>query len=220
MVSIVVPAYNEADRIVPVLRAAVACALADEVIVVNDASSDATSRVAASIQGVRVLDLPTNRGKGGAMAAGAKAAKGDVLVFVDADLVGVRSEHIAQIVRPMLHNECDMCIGVFRGGKFWSTNAQVIFPWFSGQRAIKRSLFERIPYLTEIGMGAEITINTFARRYGARVKRVILQGVSNTHKERKLGVVKGTAARAKMYKEMAHAVVRAQRRRSRTQFWK
>ncbi|MCW5943764.1 MAG: glycosyltransferase [Fimbriimonadaceae bacterium] len=220
MVSIVVPAYNEAERIVPVLRAALGCALADEVIVVNDASLDATSRVAASVEGVRVIDLPTNHGKGGAMAAGARAAKGDVLVFVDADLVGIRAEHIGQIVRPMIHNECDMCIGVFRGGKFWSTNAQVIFPWFSGQRAIKRSLFERIPYLTEIGMGAEITINTFARRYGARVKRVILQGVSNTHKERKLGVVRGTAARAKMYKEMAHAVVRAQRRRPKAPFWK
>lgn len=213
MVAIVIPAYNEEQRITTVLRAALASKLADEVIVVSDASRDRTADVARRFEGVRVIELPFNMGKGGAMAAGVAATRANVLVFVDADLRGLRGEHVDQIVRPLLEDSCDMCIGVFRGGKFWSDTAQRISPYISGQRAMKRALFESIPFLGEIRMGVEVTINTYAKRSRARIMRVVLRGVSNTHKERKLGLVKGTAARAKMYKEIARAMMRMRRRR-------
>lgn len=213
MVAIVIPAYNEEQRITTVLRAALASKLADEVIVVSDASRDRTADVARRFEGVRVIELPFNMGKGGAMAAGVAATRANVLVFVDADLRGLRGEHVDQIVRPLLDDSCDMCIGVFRGGKFWSDTAQRISPYISGQRAMKRALFESIPFLGEIRMGVEVTINTYAKRSRARILRVVLRGVSNTHKERKLGLVKGTAARAKMYKEIARAMMRMRRRR-------
>ena len=60
---------------------------------------------------------------------------------MDADLSGLKPEHVDQIIRPLLENRCDMCIGVFRGGKFWSDTAQRISPYISGQRAMKRDLF-------------------------------------------------------------------------------
>lgn len=213
MVAIVIPAYNEEQRITTVLRAALASKLADEVIVVSDASRDRTAEVARRFDGVRVIELPFNMGKGGAMSAGVAATQADVLVFVDADLRGLRGEHIDQILRPLLDDQCDMCIGVFRGGKFWSDTAQRISPYISGQRAMKRTLFESIPFLGDLRMGVEVTINTYAKRARARIVRVVLRGVSNTHKERKLGLVKGTAARAKMYKEIARAMMRMRRRR-------
>jgi hypothetical protein len=62
-------------------------------------------------------------------------------------------------------------------------------------------------------MGIEVTINTYAKRQKARVKRVVLRGVSNTFKEQKMGLVKGAAARARMYTEIGRAMVRMRRRR-------
>lgn len=211
-VAVIIPAYNEEQRIGNVLRAVTRARMVQEVIVVSDASQDRTAMVARTFPGVRVLELPFNTGKGGAMAAGAAATDADLLAFVDADLSGLRSDHVDGIIRPLLENRCDMCIGVFRGGKFWSDTAQRISPYISGQRAIKRSLFEKIPALAEIRMGVEVAINTYAKRHKAKVIRVVLRGVSNTYKERKLGLMKGAAARAKMYAEIGRAIVRMNRK--------
>jgi len=210
----IVPAYNEEARIAGVLKAVTSASLIDEVIVVSDASYDRTAEIARSINGVKVIELPFNMGKGGAMAAGVAATKAPIIAFVDADLLGFRAEHLDAIIKPILDGTCDMCIGVFRGGKFWSDTAQRISPYISGQRALKRELFESIPYLAELRMGIEVTLNTYAKRQKARVARVVLRGVSNTHKEHKLGFVKGAAARAKMYTEIGRAMVRMRRRRN------
>jgi glycosyltransferase involved in cell wall biosynthesis len=213
LVAIIIPAYNEERRIGAVLRAATSCKLADEVIVVSDASADRTAAVARLTPGVRVVELRRNQGKGGAMVVGAKQTQAEVLVFLDADLRGLNPEHIDSIIRPLVEDKCDMCIGVFRGGKFWSNTAHRVSPTFSGQRALRRDLFDRIPLLADMRLGVEVAINTYAKRNRAKVLRVVLRGVSNTHKERKLGFMKGTAARARMYAEIGRAVVRARRRR-------
>jgi glycosyltransferase involved in cell wall biosynthesis len=214
-VAVIIPAYNEEPRIGNVLRAATRARLAHEVIVVSDASQDRTAAVAREYAGVRVIELPFNTGKGGAMAAGAAATEADVLVFVDADLSGLRPEHIDQIIRPILDDRSDMCIGIFRGGKFWSDTAQRISPYISGQRAMRRELFDSIPFLSEIRMGVEVTINTYAKRSKARVSRTVLRGVSNTHKERKMGLMKGVKARTKMYAEIALAIRKMNRKERR-----
>ena len=212
MVAIVIPAYNEEMRIASVLRAAVNCRLADEIIVVSDASEDRTADIARSFRGVKVLELPYNSGKGGAMSAGARATRADVLTFIDADLVGLRSDHIDAIILPVVKGQADMCIGVFRGGKFWSDAAQKISPYISGQRAMKRRLFDRVPHVAETGLGIEVAINFYAKRYRARILRVVLRGVSNTFKERKLGFVRGAKARVQMWNEMVHAAVKVRKR--------
>mgnify|MGYP002377676488 FL=1 len=212
----IIPALNEADRIVANVRPALDAALVDVVIVVSDGSTDNTAEIARGIEGVTVVELPFNVGKGGAMCAGVAHTDADVIAFVDADLVGLKSHHIDQILRPLLDRECEMCIGVFRGGKFWSDTGQVITPFLSGQRAMTRQLFEAVPFLPEIRMGAEVTIHTYAKRLRARITKVVLRGVSNTHKEHKLGIVKGATARAKMYQEIARAVVRIRKRQGKS----
>jgi hypothetical protein len=119
-------------------------------------------------------------------------------VTMFAELSGLKPEHVDEIIRPILHNFCDMCIGVFRGGKFWSDTAQKISPYISGQRALKRSLFESVPNIQDQGMGVEMALNAI---------RVVLRGVSNYHKEQKLGFGKGMAARYKMYKEIGQTII-------------
>lgn len=83
-VSIIMPAKNEAATLgglVAELRSALPRA---EVIVVDDGSIDETGRVAAEA-GARVLRHPVSRGNGAAIKTGARAASGEVLVFMDAD---------------------------------------------------------------------------------------------------------------------------------------
>lgn len=215
-IAIIVPAFNEAERIADVLRAIKGASHIHEIIVVNDASTDNTSAEARKIEGVHVIDLVKNVGKGGAMVAGVASTTAQIVAFVDADLAGLRAEHVDQITWPMLRDECDMCVGIFRGGKIRSNAAMAVTPWLSGQRAIRRELFEAIPYLGELRYGVEVAISHYVRKKKSRVKRVYLRGVSNCTKEEKFGIVKGVQARTKMYREIREAMVRS-RKKNRSQ---
>lgn len=84
-VSVVLAAFDEAATIGAVVRGArAACPEGTEVVVVDDGSRDDTAAVSEAA-GARVLRLPRNRGKGFALRHGIEAARGDVLVFLDAD---------------------------------------------------------------------------------------------------------------------------------------
>jgi len=211
-VAIIIPAKDEEGRIQNVLRAAVASKLATEVIVVSDGSVDRTAEVARRFEGVRVVELPWNHGKGGAMAAGVNATRAQVVAFIDADLSGLTGEHVDQIIWPILGNRCDMCVGIFRGGKVWSDAGNRVSPFLSGQRALRRELFEAVRNVEDVGMGIELALTQVAKRRKARVLRVVLNGVANTHKEQKLGLMKGTAARLKMYSEITKAMVKTKKK--------
>jgi|SRR5687768_9654823 len=83
-ISVILPAKNESEGLRRTLPALVAAMPEAEVIVVDDGSSDDTAAVARSA-GVRVLSSPYSMGNGAAIKRGARAAGGDVLVFMDAD---------------------------------------------------------------------------------------------------------------------------------------
>lgn len=212
-VAVIIPAYNEGERIANVIEAALDSTLATEVIVVSDGSSDNTVEVAQRYPDVVVVNLAQNLGKGGAMAAGVKSCTAPIVAFVDADLKGLESSHIDQIIKPLLENRCKMCVGVFRGGKIGSNASMAVTPFLSGQRALRRELFESLPYIGELRYGVELALTNHAKNKRAKVMRVVLKGVSNCYKEEKLGLMKGIAARTKMYKEITEAMVRTRRRR-------
>ncbi len=90
--SVVIPAYNEAERLPPTLARVVAYleerGLDYEVVVVDDGSRDPTAEVAAAAAGdrVRLLRHPVNRGKGAALKTGVAATRGARVLLSDADL--------------------------------------------------------------------------------------------------------------------------------------
>src|SRR4026207_1809882 len=95
-ISVILPAKNEAQglqRTLPLLRARFPDA---EVLVGDDGSTDATAAVATE-HGARVLSSPYSMGNGAAIKRGARAASGDILVFMDAD-----GQHDPHLIRPLL----------------------------------------------------------------------------------------------------------------------
>ena len=203
----VVPAYNEARRITPVLDALTSSPSVERVVVVDDGSTDDTAAVArahpaAAAGKLSVLSQP-NGGKGAAMRRGGEeAADADVLLFLDADLIGLTVAHVESLLAPVLSGEAPMALGVFRGGNFWTTLAQILAPNISGQRAIRRELFLSIPNLAEAQYGVELAITGFVLDQGLPFAQVILKDVSHPPKERKLGIYRGALSRARMYRQM------------------
>ena len=202
-VAAVIPAYNEERRIGAVLQTLAASPDVDEVIVVSDGSTDRTCQVAASFPRVRAVQLPRNKGKGGAMREGAMLAEADVLIFFDADLVGLTPQHVHDLVAPVCCGAATMATGVFKGGRFWTDIAQTFSPGITGQRAIRRDVFLRIPDLDTVGYGIELAITYYVRHRDLVSRRVTLRGVTHPMKEEKLGWVRGTASRAVMYWQMS-----------------
>jgi len=82
--SIILPCYNEAAALKPLLPRLLALKLDAEIIVVNDGSSDNSATIAEQA-GVRLISHIYNKGNGAAIKSGIRAAKGDWLLFMDAD---------------------------------------------------------------------------------------------------------------------------------------
>ena len=203
----IIPAYNEEKNIGHVLSVLKDVALIKKVIVVSDGSTDDTVNVAKSY-GVEIIELAENRGKGGALKAGLDNFQADVVLFLDADLLGLTEKHVLNLVEPVINDEADMTIGIFEKGRIATDLAQKMAPYLSGQRALKFSLLEKISDLDVARFGVELALNRFMESSNIRVKEVLLYDMSHVMKEEKMGVWKGMAARMKMYWEIIKYLTR------------
>jgi len=115
--SVVIPAYNEARRILPYLQAIAAYmgrrGLSYEILVVDDGSQDDTAmlvaRTGTELSPIRLIRLPRNSGKGAAVRAGMQAAQGDLQLFADAD--GATPIQELERLEAAMNNGADLAIG-------------------------------------------------------------------------------------------------------------
>lgn len=200
-VTAIIPAYNEGKTVGDVVS--VVCGMPEihEVIVVNDGSTDNTSGVAREA-GARVIDLEMNRGKGGAIVAGIRETDADIILLLDADLIGLTRSHVLDLLKSVVDGEAEMTLGLFSHGRFSTDLAQKIAPWLSGQRAIKREILETLPELDLCRFGVETALTKHARKQHLNVKHVILDNCTHVMKEEKMGHIEGFKSRLRMYRDM------------------
>ncbi len=193
--AVVIAAFNEEDTVGGVVR--VARTFTPEVIVVSDGSVDGTVG-AAREAGADVVDLAVNVGKGGALHAGLRAARADVVILLDADLTGLSAAHLETLCDPVRRGDLDMSIGVFEGGGFVTDWGNKLTPHLSGQRACRREWLLAVPDLAA-ERWPEPAITRHLKATGARWAYVELPNVAQVVKEKKRGFWGGAKARTKMY---------------------
>ena len=203
----IIPAYNEEKTIGEVLFVLKKVKKLNKIIVVSDGSTDNTVEISKKY-GVEVIALEKNIGKGGAMQAGLKSGSAEVVLFLDADLIGLTVEHVDSLLKPVLDDEADMVIGIFGNGRISTDLAQKMAPKLSGQRVVKASILEQISDLEVARFGVEAALNDYVKKSKVRVKRVTLSNMTHMTKEEKLGLFKGVNARMKMYWEIVAYLVK------------
>ncbi len=154
-ISVVIPAYNAADLIEATLLALQAQHLAAEVIVVDDASTDATAACVGRLRDVRLLRLDRNLGRAAARNAGAAVASAGHLMFLDCDCVPVGPDFLSSHLLAV-GSEADGSCGPIEtlGEGFWpryqkrpaqTAGAQLALHTFTAANfSIRRDRFESI----------------------------------------------------------------------------
>lgn len=179
----IVCAYNEEQHLEAVLNGLLETPSIQEIIVVDDGSQDRTPAILhqyEQIARVHPIFLSPNQGKGYAMAEASAAAGGDILLFVDADLVNWNANYADQVLAPILEGQADMVIGYpLRSNDIWDTfDLLGMQRWLSGQRAVWRS--DLLPILAKMKpsrFGVETLINMHYRTRHQPIRMVKLHGL-------------------------------------------
>ncbi|MFH1752032.1 MAG: glycosyltransferase family 2 protein [archaeon] len=142
-ITVVVPVHNEETTIRKVLKDLIMLKqqnIIQQVIVVNDGSTDGTSRIVETFKKeVQHIKFAKNLGKASAFYVGAKKCKENgstIMVMVDGDLKGISAEQMTRLINPLIKKGTLMTIGTVKGDS----------PHLSGQRAIKMSALKPLLY--------------------------------------------------------------------------
>ena len=200
-ITAIIAAYNEEKTIQDVLTQVKKVKTIDKIIVVSDGSIDRTAEIARELE-VEVVELKENMGKGGALRRGVDACKSDIILLLDADLIGLTTKHIDDLLDPVIEKEVDMTVGIFNKGRLSTDLAQKVTPYLSGQRAIKRYIIEDISNIDITRYGIEAAMTRYVKSNKIRSKQVSLRNLTHMMKEEKFGFVEGFKERMKMYWEV------------------
>jgi glycosyltransferase involved in cell wall biosynthesis len=201
-ISCIIPAYNEEKTVFGVVEAVKGSGLFDEIIVISDGSTDMTPYILKRVNGIDFIDLERNIGKGGAVWHGLQRATGEIIVMLDADLIGVSKEHLEKIINPLKDEGIHNCIGIIQHkSRWWMSLSQFFLSDLSGQQAFFKYLVEGVD-IKDKRFGVEIALKHHFKKKNARVKKVFLRGVSHLMKEQKMGFEEGIKHRSKMYREV------------------
>jgi glycosyltransferase involved in cell wall biosynthesis len=197
-IAAIVPALNEERNVGSVLKILLSSKEFDEVILVDGGSIDRTVEIGEKL-GVRVVSLAKKEkgGKGKAMKQGIESTNAEVIVFFDADLVGLKVEHVSQLIQPILEGRADMVVGIRdRYGGLPAIIAK-IDPLLAigGERAMRRSLFKALPERLIQGFAVETALNYYCLKKKLKVVYPKLKGLTVMIKEKKWGFVKGFKSR-------------------------
>jgi glycosyltransferase involved in cell wall biosynthesis len=206
LVSVIMPAYNEAATVEAALRRLRAVPLRLEVIAVNDASTDGTREILdrAAAQGLadRVIHHEENRGKGASIQSAVAVATGDVVVVQDADLEYDPND-LPYLLLPIRSRQADAVYGSrFQGGPhrvlyFWHFVGNRLITLLSNMftnlnltdvetcyKMIRSSVMKELP-LTSRRFGFEIEVTARLAQARARIWELPISYSGRTYEEGK-----------------------------------
>jgi len=183
--SVVLPAKNEAATVAEVVKAIRACYPQSEIIVVNDGSDDDTQTLAEAV-GAKVVNHLYSKGNGASIKSGARAASGDVIVFMDAD--GQHNPADIEFLLAGIDEGYDLVVGARQSGSQASVGRGLANGFYnklasymtghkvedltSGFRAVRASKFKEFLYLLPNGFSYPTTSTMAFFRAGYSVKYV------------------------------------------------
>jgi len=220
LIAAIVPTYNEALNVSGVLEVLHDASILDEIILVDDGSTDKTVEIlrqaAAVDRRIQVILHEKNWGKGQAIFSGWAATTAPVILLLDADLKNLTPDHIHALLAPVLDHRADMTLGLFRGGHFSTDFSHWLTPFLTGQRSLRAELLKYISREAAAGYGFEVALTVAAGQRNYRTRFVALKGVWHPHSEYRSerGFWDGVRWRLHMYGQIICAWYIATRQRS------
>jgi glycosyltransferase involved in cell wall biosynthesis len=203
LVSCIIPAWNEEKRIGNILKAIKDYEFFDEIIVVDDGSSDKTSGVVIKLKNfnkkLKLITLPENLGKAGAVLAGVKKSKGELLVLLDADIKGLSYKDIDKLMVYVLNGKYRMTILDRPSDRLSIASITDLSRLFGGERALWKKDFEQMDIGINDGYTIEIIINLYYVRKNLRVRTFYAKQLRSPYQFEKHGWIKGFKNYQKMF---------------------
>lgn len=197
IISVVIAAYNEEPRIANVLKVVEKHPLISEIIVVNDGSQDRTSSIVKKFN-VTLIENEINMGKTLSVLRGIEASKNEIIMLLDADLVGLEVDTITMLAKPVLDKKVDWTLSI-RDNSTWFMKL-LKMDWISGERVVpKQLLLDKLIWSRpDIGYGLETLMNKSLLSHKKTFCSVYLPGLSIINKAEKIGKIKGFVGEFKM----------------------
>lgn len=162
LVSAIVCAYNEEKTVKPILEVLLSHPRIDEVIAVDDGSTDRTWKIINEIHHSSLIPIrhSKNHGKGAAVATGVKQANGNFVLLSDADIKNFLHSHIDLLLLPLDIDPEGMTVGTYDFSRVLDKTIFAIMKSFGGQRATRRSyILPLIDKIRKSGYGVEMILN-------------------------------------------------------------
>lgn len=191
-ISVIIPAFNEENNIEVVINTAQKSQYVEEVIVVDNLSTDKTEEVSLKA-GAKVVKC-NMQGKGYAMEKGVKESTKDIIVFLDADIPCYSKDVVHELTKPIIEKDVDFVKSTFDrdGGRVTELVAkpmlQLLFPNLqyisqplSGMIAGKREVFEKLVFEKDYGVDIGILLDVAIKGY--KMEQVMIGKLENNSKD-------------------------------------
>ncbi len=185
-VSAIVPIFNEEKTVDGVVHALLKSDLIDEVICINDGSTDKSLDILRGFgHRIQLIDLKQNQGKGFALCEGIRRTRSEIVAFFDADLINLSDEYIETLLNPILNDKARVVLGYPAKKAYYPADS--IFSRLTGERAYyKNDLILHIEKMAVTRFGIEVFLNDLFSK--EKIKKIPLIGLRGLFKYEKRGI--------------------------------